>query len=74
MKIDHRRKVQKKQTYNNMIIGPQDHCADANLATSNPKSGGTDFSIAAIMARGGSAQGHSERSISMFYNQKFDEP
>jgi hypothetical protein len=44
-----------------MIIGTQNHCAAANLA--NSKGGGTDFSIAAIMARGGSSE-PSERSIS----------
>jgi len=60
MKIDHRRKVHKKHM-NNMIIGTQNHCAAANLA--NSKGGGTDFSIAAIMARGGSSE-PSERSIS----------
>lgn len=61
MKIDHRRKVHKKHL-NNMIIGTQNHCAAANLA--NSKGGGTDFSIAAIMARGGSSREPSERSIS----------
>lgn len=64
MKIDHRRKVHKKQTNNNMTIGSQNHCAASNLATSNSKGGGTDFSIAAIMARGGSSREPSERSIS----------
>jgi hypothetical protein len=64
MKIDHRRKVHKKHlnNNNNMIIGTQNHCAAANLA--NSKGGGTDFSIAAIMARGGSSREPSERSIS----------
>lgn len=64
MKIDHRRKVHKKHM-NNMIIGTQNHCAAANLA--NSKGGGTDFSIAAIMARGGSSREPSERSISKSY-------
>lgn len=63
MKIDHRRKVHKKHI-NNMIIGTQNHCAAANLATANSKAAGTDFSIAAIMARGGSSREPSERSIS----------
>lgn len=64
MKIDHRRKVHKKHINNssNMIIGTQSNCAAANLA--NSKLGGTDFSIAAIMARGGSSREPSERSIS----------
>lgn len=67
MKIDHRRKVHKKHlnnnNNNNMIIGTASHCAAAaNLA--NSKGGGTDFSIAAIMARGGSSREPSERSIS----------
>lgn len=68
MKIDHRRKVQKKHI-NNMIIGTQNHCAVANIATSNSK-GGTDFSIAAIMARGSSSREPSERSLSKisFFN------
>lgn len=69
MKIDHRRKVHKKHNHHNntnssMIIGTQNHCAVANLSTSNSKGGGTDFSIAAIMARGGSSREPSERSIS----------
>lgn len=59
MKIDHRRKINKKQL-NNMLLGTQNHCA-ANLAASK---GATDFSIAAIMARGGSSREPSERSIS----------
>jgi hypothetical protein len=56
--------VHKKHSKNNMIIGTQNHCAAANLATSNSKGGGTDFSIAAIMARGGSSREPSERSLS----------
>lgn len=64
MKIDHRRKVHKKHNNNSMIIGTQNHCAAANLSTSNSKGGGTDFSIAAIMARGGLSREPSERSIS----------
>lgn len=64
MKIDHRRKVHKKHVNNNMIIGSQNICAAANLVTSNTKGGGTDFSIAAIMARGNSSREPSERSIS----------
>lgn len=60
MKIDHRRKINKKQL-NNMLIGTQNHCA-ANLAAASK--GATDFSIAAIMARGGSSREPSERSIS----------
>jgi len=59
--------VHKKHINNNMIIGTQ-HCAAANIATSNSKSGGTDFSIAAIMARGGSSREPSERSISKFHS------
>lgn len=54
----------KHNSKNNMIIGTQSDCAAANLATSNLKGGGTDFSIAAIMARGGSSREPSERSIS----------
>lgn len=64
MKIDQKRKVHKKNIDNNMIIGTQNHCAAANLSTSNLKGSGTDFSIAAIMARGGSSREPSERSIS----------
>ncbi|CAH1711341.1 unnamed protein product [Chironomus riparius] len=70
MKIDHRRKVHKKHM-NNMIIGTQNHCAAANLA--NSKGGGTDFSIAAIMARGGSSREPSERSISPLSVDRFPE-
>lgn len=68
MKIDHRRKVHKKHNNNNnnssMIIGSaQNHCAAADISTSNSgKGGGTDFSIAAIMARGGLSREPSERS------------
>lgn len=62
MKVDHKRKVHKKHI-KNMIIGTQNHCAAANIATSNSK-GGTDFSIAAIMARGSSSREPSERSLS----------
>lgn len=70
MKIDHRRKVHKKHSSkNNMIIGTQSDCAAANLAISNLKGGGTDFSIAAIMARGGSSREPSERSISKLKGQ-----
>ena len=58
MKIDHRRKVHKKKL-NNMLLGTQNHCA-ASLASK----GATDFSIAAIMARGGSSREPSERSMS----------
>ena len=72
MKIDHRRKVHEKHIINNsnsMIIGTKNHCTAANLSTSNSKSGGTDFSIAAIMARGGSSREPSERSISKLMNR-----
>ena len=67
MKIDHRRKVHKKHTTNNMLVGTQNYCAAANLANNNLKSG-TDFSIAAIMARGESSREPSERSISICHN------
>ncbi|CAO1366318.1 unnamed protein product [Diamesa hyperborea] len=46
-----------------MLVGTQNFCAAANLANNNLKSG-TDFSIAAIMARGESSREPSERSIS----------
>lgn len=62
MKVDHKKKVHKKHI-NNMIISTKNHCAVANIATANSK-GGTDFSIAAIMARGGSSREPSERSLS----------
>jgi hypothetical protein len=65
MKIDHRRKINKKHL-NNMLVGTQNHCA-ANLSASS-KGAATDFSIAAIMARGGSSREPSERSISKFYS------
>lgn len=42
-----------------MLLGTQNHCA--NLAASK---GATDFSIAAIMARGPSSREPSERSLS----------
>lgn len=45
-----------------MLLGTQNHCG-ANLANSK---GATDFSIAAIMARGPSSREPSERSISKF--------
>lgn len=64
MKIDNKRKEHKLKVDNNMIIGTKNHCAVANLSTSNLKGSGTDFSIAAIMARGGSSREPSERSIS----------
>lgn len=66
MKIGHRRKVHKKHT-TNMLVGTQNYCAAANLANNNLKSG-TDFSIAAIMARGESSREPSERSISICHN------
>lgn len=56
--------MHKKHVNNNMIIGTQNHCAAANLSTSNSKGGGTDFSIAAIMRQNGSSREPSERSIS----------
>ncbi|CRK94143.1 CLUMA_CG007662, isoform A [Clunio marinus] len=56
-----------------MIIGSQKHCAAANLTTSNSKGGGTDFSIAAIMARGGLSREPSERSISPLSIDRFAE-
>lgn len=47
-----------------MLVGsPQSH---ANLANSQKGAGGTDFSIAAIMARGPSSREPSERSSSKF--------
>lgn len=67
MKIDHRRKVHKKHS-SNMIIGTSSHCAAANLA--NSKGGGTDFSIAAIMARGASSREPSERSLSKCHERE----
>lgn len=69
MKINQRGKVQKKQSSknnNSMIIGTPNHCTAANLSTSNTKGGGTDFSIAAIMARGSSSREPSERSLSKY--------
>lgn len=66
MKTDHRRKVHKKHL-NKMLVGTQNYCAAANLANNNSKSG-TDFSIAAIMARGESSREPSERSISICHN------
>lgn len=65
MKVEKEKKVHKPKVDNNMIIGTKNHCAAANLSTSNLKGSGTDFSIAAIMARGGSSREPSERSISM---------
>lgn len=44
-----------------MLVGTQNH---ANLANSQKGGGGTDFSIAAIMARGPSSREPSERSSS----------
>lgn len=61
MKIDHRSKKQKKHL-NKMLLGTQNHYAAAD----NNSKGGTDFSIAAIMARGGSSREPSERSLSKF--------
>ncbi|KAG5674422.1 hypothetical protein PVAND_004394 [Polypedilum vanderplanki] len=55
---------------NNMIIGTPSHCAAANLANSK---GGTDFSIAAIMARGASSREPSERSLSPLSVDRFPE-
>lgn len=46
-----------------MLVGTQNH---ANLANSQKGAGGTDFSIAAIMARGPSSREPSERSSSKF--------
>lgn len=46
-----------------MLVGTQNH---ANLANSQKGGGGTDFSIAAIMARGPSSREPSERSSSKF--------
>lgn len=66
MKSDSRKKVHKPKVDKNMIIGTKNHCAAASISTSNLKGSGTDFSIAAIMARGGSSREPSERSISMW--------
>lgn len=46
-----------------MLVGTANH---ANLANSQKGGGGTDFSIAAIMARGTSSREPSERSSSKF--------
>lgn len=45
----------------NMLVGTQSHCSAANLSSSK---GGTDFSIAAIMARGAASREPSEKSMS----------
>lgn len=52
-----------------MLVGTQNHCSTSALAASK---GGTDFSIAAIMARGPSRE-PSERSLSEFnlYNNNY---
>lgn len=67
MKSDNRRKVQKpKDNCHNMItLGAKNHCAVENISTNSNLKGNSDFSIAAIMARGGSSREPSERSISM---------
>uniref|UniRef100_A0A1B0CH35 T-box domain-containing protein n=2 Tax=Lutzomyia longipalpis TaxID=7200 RepID=A0A1B0CH35_LUTLO len=52
-----------------MLLGTQNHCG-ANLANSK---GATDFSIAAIMARGPSSREPSERSISPISVDRFPE-
>lgn len=50
-----------------MLVGTQNH---ANLANSQKGAGGTDFSIAAIMARGPSSREPSERSSSKFFHNE----
>ncbi|CAD7079645.1 unnamed protein product [Hermetia illucens] len=52
-----------------MLLGTQNHC-NGNLAASK---GATDFSIAAIMARGASSREPSERSISPLSVDRFPE-
>ena len=51
-----------------MLFGTQNYYAVAN----NNIKGGTDFSIAAIMARSGSSREPSERSLSEFSNKIID--
>ncbi|CAO1322917.1 unnamed protein product [Diamesa serratosioi] len=52
-----------------MLLGTQNHYAAAD----NNSKGGTDFSIAAIMARGGSSREPSERSLSPLSVERFPE-
>lgn len=63
MTVDNQKKKKIKIKKKTMLLGTQNHCA-ANLAASK---GATDFSIAAIMARGPSSREPSERSISKWY-------
>lgn len=60
-----KKKINKVHIDHNMIIGTQTLCAAANLVSTNLK-GGTDFSIAAIMARGGSCQEPSGQCLSEY--------
>lgn len=55
--------VKSRKLHNkNMLVGTQNHCSANSLAASK---GATDFSIAAIMARGAaSSREPSERSMS----------